>query len=86
MLGARHGHVFPEQGEIHIGEVLRANHPLAFIYLPWPNGACKRIVQQVVRVLKAMLDEEKRDLYDWISLVPAVQRTMLHDHSASYVG
>ena len=40
---------------------------------PWSNGTCERMMREVVRTLKAMLQEERRSARDWVDLVPAVQ-------------
>ena len=40
---------------------------------PWSNGTCERMMREVVRTLKAMLQEERRSTRDWVDLVPAVQ-------------
>ena len=33
---------------------------------PWSNGICERMMREVVRTLKAMLQEERRDVRDWV--------------------
>lgn len=40
---------------------------------PWSNGTCERMMREVVRTLKAMLQEERCSTRDWADLVPAVQ-------------
>ena len=40
---------------------------------PWSNGTCERMMREVVRTLKAMIQEERRSTRDWVDLVPAVQ-------------
>ena len=40
---------------------------------PWSNGTCERMMREVVRTLKAMLQEKRRDVRDLVGLVPAVQ-------------
>ena len=40
---------------------------------PWSNGTCKRMMREVVRTLKAMIQEERRNTQDWVELVPMVQ-------------
>ena len=37
------------------------------------NDRCERMMREVVRTLKAMIQEERRNTQDWIELVPAVQ-------------
>ena len=40
---------------------------------PWSNGTCERMMREVVRTLKALVQEERRNTRDWVELVPAVQ-------------
>ena len=40
---------------------------------PWSNGTCERMMREVVKTMKAMLQEERRSTRDWVDLVPAVQ-------------
>ena len=40
---------------------------------PWSNGICERLMREVVRALKAILQEERRDIRKWVDVVPAVQ-------------
>ena len=42
--------------------VLRAEHRFAVATSPWSNGTCERMVRAVVRALKAILQEERRDI------------------------
>ena len=37
---------------------------------PWSNGICERMIREVVRKLKAMIQKEKRNIQDWVELVP----------------
>ena len=40
---------------------------------PWSNTKCERMMREVVRKLKAMIQEERRNTQDWVEFVPAVQ-------------
>ena len=40
---------------------------------PWSNGTCERMMLEVVRTKKAIIQEERRNTQDWVELVPAVQ-------------
>ena len=40
---------------------------------PWSNGTCERMMREVVRTLKALIQEERRSTRDLVDLVPAVQ-------------
>lgn len=37
------------------------------------NCLVERMIKEIVRCLKAVLQEERRDLREWVGLVPAVQ-------------
>ena len=52
---------------------LRMEHRFAGAYLPYSNGACKRIMREVVRALKAILQEERSGICEWVDVVPAIQ-------------
>ena len=40
---------------------------------PWSNGTCERMMRDVVRTLKTILQERRGSVRDWVDLVPAVQ-------------
>ncbi|CAB1109830.1 unnamed protein product [Ectocarpus sp. CCAP 1310/34] len=40
---------------------------------PWSNGTCERMMREIVRTMKAVLQERRRNVRDWVDLVPAVQ-------------
>ena len=42
----------------------------------WSNGTCERMMREVVRALKAILQEERRDICEWVDVVPVVQWTL----------
>ncbi|CAM9623378.1 unnamed protein product, partial [Discosporangium mesarthrocarpum] len=46
---------------------------LAVAYPPWTNGTEERMMREVVRTLKAMLNEAQRSVADRVDFVPAVQ-------------
>ena len=52
---------------------LRVEHRCAMANSPWSNGTCERMMREVVRALKAILQEERRDIREWMEVVPAVQ-------------
>ena len=45
---------------------------------PWSNVTYERKLREVVRTLKAMIQEERRNTQDWLELVPAVQCCLLY--------
>ena len=52
---------------------LGVEHRFAVVNSLWSNGTCKRMMREVVRALKAILQEERRDVREWMDVVPAVQ-------------
>ena len=52
---------------------LRVEHSFAIANSPWSNGTCERMIREVVRALKAILQEERRDIRGWMDVVPALQ-------------
>ena len=46
---------------------LRVKHRFPVVKSPWSICTCE------VRVLKAILQEERRDICEWVDVVPAVQ-------------
>ena len=52
---------------------LRVEHRFAAVNSPWSNGTCERMMREVVRVLKAILQDERRDIREWVNVVPVVQ-------------
>ena len=51
---------------------LRVKYKCTVATSPWPNGMCEQMMREVVRALKAFL-QERRDIREWVSVVPAVQ-------------
>ena len=52
---------------------LRVEHGFAVANSPWSNGTCEWMMREMVRALKAILQEEKHDIRKWVDVVPAVQ-------------
>ena len=52
---------------------LRVEHRFAVANSSWSNGTCERMMREVVRALKTILQEERRDIREWVDVVPAVQ-------------
>ena len=55
---------------------LRMEHRFAVPNLPWLNGTCERMMREVVRALKAILQEERRNIREWVDVVAAVQSAL----------
>ena len=45
---------------------LRVEHRFAVANSPWSNGTCERMMCKVVRALKEILQEESRDIREWV--------------------
>ena len=55
-----------------IEKSLGVDRKFAVANSPWSNGTCERMLREVVKTMKAMLQEERRSTRDWVDLVPAV--------------
>ena len=63
---------------------LRVEHSrFAVANSPWSNGTCERMMREVVRALKAIL-QERRDIREWVDVVPAVQWALNTDYRERY--
>ena len=52
---------------------LQVEHRFAMVNLPWSNGTRERMMREVAHTLKVILQEERRDIREWVDVVPAVQ-------------
>ena len=52
---------------------LRVKYRFAVVNSPWSSGPSKRMISEMKRVLKATLQEERRDIRERVDVVPAVQ-------------
>ena len=52
---------------------LRVEHRFAVANSLLANGTCERMMHEVVCALKAILGEERRNIREWVDMVPAVQ-------------
>ena len=57
-------------------EALRVEHRFAVSNSPWSNGTFERVMREMVRALKTILQEERRHIREWVDVVPAVQWTL----------
>ena len=55
---------------------LRVEHEFAVAYSPWSNGTCERMVKEVVRSLRSILSEQRREVSEWVDVLPAVQYSL----------
>ena len=48
---------------------LRAEHRFAVANSHWSDGTCDGVICEVVRALKVILQEERRDICEWVDVV-----------------
>ena len=49
---------------------LKVDHRLAVAYTPWSNGTCERMVREVVRALKSILSEQRKQVAELLFCQP----------------
>ncbi|CAM9419279.1 unnamed protein product, partial [Scytosiphon promiscuus] len=54
-------------------EALRVDDHFAVAYSPWSKGTCERMVKEVVRSLRTILSEQRRQVSEWVDVLPAAQ-------------
>ena len=54
-------------------DALKVDHRFAVAYTPWSNGSCERMVREVVRALKSILSEQRKQVAEWVDVLPAAQ-------------
>ena len=56
-----------------LSDALQVKQHFAVAYTPWSNGACERMVKEVIRALRSILPEQRRPASDWVNVLPAAQ-------------
>ena len=56
-----------------LSDALKVDHRFAVTYTPWSNGTCERMVREVVRALKFILSEQRKQVAEWVDVLPAAQ-------------
>ena len=56
-----------------LSDVPKVHHRSAVAYTPWSNGTCQRMVREVVRALKSILSEQRKQVAEWVDVLPAAQ-------------
>ena len=64
---------------------LRVEHRFAVANLPWSNAMCERMMNEVVHALKTILQKERRDIHEWVDVMPAVQWVLNTAYHERYV-
>ena len=56
-----------------LSDALKEDHRFAVVYTPWSNGACERMVREVVRALNSILSEQRNQVAECVDVLPAAQ-------------
>ena len=56
-----------------LSDALKVDHRFAVAYTPWSNGSCERMVGEVVRALKSNLSQQRKQVAEWVDVLPAAQ-------------
>ena len=56
-----------------LSDALKVDHRFAVAYTPWSNGTCERMIREVVRALKSILSEQRKQVAEWVGVLPAAQ-------------
>ena len=56
-----------------LSDALKVGHRFAVAYTTWSNGTCERMVREVVRALKSILSEQRKQVAEWVDVLPAAQ-------------
>ena len=49
-----------------LGDALKVDNRFAVAYTPWSNGTCEGMVREVVRALKSILSEQRKQAAEWL--------------------
>ena len=56
-----------------LSDALKVDHRFSVAYTPWSNGTCERMVREVVRALKSILSEQRKQVAEWVDVLPAAK-------------
>ena len=56
-----------------LSDALKVDHRCAVAYTPWSNGTGERMVREVVPALKSTLSEQRKQVAEWVDVLPAAQ-------------
>ena len=56
-----------------LSDALKVDHRFTVAYTPWSNGTCERMVREVVRALKSILSEQRKQVAEWVDVLPAAK-------------
>ena len=63
---------------------LRVEHGFEVANSPWSNRTCEQMMGKVVRALKVVSKEKRRDIREWMDAVPTVQCALNTAYSGRY--
>ena len=53
-----------------VADTLGTSHHFAVANSAWTNGTVERMMRAIIRTLKALLNEGRRSLDEWVNIVP----------------
>ena len=53
---------------VWVDDVLKVDHRFAVAYTPWSNGTCECMVREVVRALRSILSEQRKQVAEWVDV------------------
>ena len=56
-----------------LSDALKVDNRFAVACTPWSNGTCERMVREVVRALKSIVSEQRKQVAEWANVLPAAQ-------------
>ena len=59
-----------------LSDALKVDYRFAVAYTPWSYGTCELMVREVVRALKSILLEQRKQVAEWVDVLPAAQRAL----------
>ena len=64
---------FKNRVTAQLSDAPKVDHRFAVAYIPWSNGTCERMVRKVVRALKSILSEQRKQVAEWVDVLQAAQ-------------
>ena len=49
-----------------LSDTLKVDYRFAVAYTPWSNSTCERMVREVIRALKSILSEQRKQVAEWV--------------------
>ena len=64
---------FKNRVRTQLSDALKVHHRFAVAYTPLSNGTCERLVREVVRALKSILSEQRKQVAQGFDVLAAAQ-------------